>query len=194
MGAIVGLAVSTKYNAGLLLVAYCAYVVLVSRSKRALLLVPLAAASAFAVFVLVNPIMLKGGPSWWLKVVDETLKHRMNVIAMHRDMYPHTTFWQRAAFFMPYWYALPLLAVLVAAARRERWFVPVAIWAAFLIAGTVLTADQPWPRYRAVSDIGAVVLFSMSAISVACRMASGEITIPSLLRLRAAGGPACPRA
>jgi MFS family permease len=187
IGALAGLAVSTKFNGALVLLAYMSYLLTCSPGYRRLLLAAAAAVAAFAVFVAVNPVMWKafvpehGGPVWWWRYAADVMRQRAEVYEMHARMFRRVDVFALIAFFLPFWYLLPIVALLAAHSRREKWFAPVAFWAVFLVIGTVLTVRYQFTRYRMPIDMGLSVLAVLSLASVLRRLRSGEMTIRRLL-------------
>lgn len=192
MGLVIGLAVSTKINAGLLLIAYLIYVFMLSSGASRWLKAFVVLSASLAVFVAVNPIMWQGGPVWWAEVIGRMLKHRANVIEVHKSLFGEHAFLNRLAFMLPMWYLLPLMALLVARMRHEKWFLPVTLWAALLVAGTALTANQPFMRYRMPIEMALAVIMVLSAVTFAVRLSRGEWTIGDLFRFRGAKAVASP--
>lgn len=168
MGIIAGLAVSTKYNAGLLVVAYATYAVGVAKGKMRLWKPVVFAATTFAVFVILNPVTWRGGPAWWGQVIHDIFKHRVNLLEIQREFFGKTTLWGRIAAIFPWWYALPIPGYVVWRARREKWFLPAALWAGFLAVGTMVTIHEVFFRYRMPIYMPLCVVAMLSAIS-ACR-------------------------
>lgn len=147
MGVLSGLAVSCKHNAVFALAAYACYLVIVCRGvERAVK--PLAfAATAFAVFVAVNPVMWQGGPLWWYSIAQDVVVHRFRRMAYQKTYYGESPLLTRLANIFDPLLALPLFAWLVWRARKQPWFLPVALWAGFLGIATVLTIHIPFNRY-----------------------------------------------
>lgn len=173
-GLVLGLAISTKLNAGLMLLAYMTYLTIILRGPRRWLMPLLAAAAAFAMFILVNPVMWHGGiPQWW-RVISDTLSFRGKVMEMHAQMFGTAGLFARTAVLVPRWYLLPLFAVPVWYARREKWFLPLALWAGFLIAGTIVSVNQPLPRYRMPINVPLVTLTVLSTAVLARRLWEGR--------------------
>lgn len=181
MGVIAGLAVSTKLNGGLILLAYAAYLAAVSRGARRFVLPAAAAAVAFAVFVAVNPVMWHGGPAGWLGVMGEMLRMRARVLQMHAHLFGEFAFADRLLFLFPLWYLLPVFAFFVVKARREKWFLPAALWAGFLIIGTVATTAEPFNRYRMPLDFGLAILVGLSVCQALERLWRREISFKQFL-------------
>jgi len=196
MGIVVGLAVSTKLNAGLLLAAYVAYLAVVCKGWGRIWRAAFFVAVAFAVFAAVNPVMWRGGPLWWWHIAGEIVRHRFNVIEMHAERFGESAFTGRLAKIFPMWYLLPIYALIVWTARGERWFLPVFLWSIFLVAGTALTINQPWKRYLMPLDMGMVVLVMLSAITLARRLSAPTLTVRDLVRWGRGGtsGTGAPRA
>lgn len=186
MGVVAGLAVSTKLNGGLILIAYAAYLAAVSRGVRRFVLPAAAAAVAFAVFVAVNPIMWHGGAAGWLGVIGEMLRMRAQVLRIHTNVFGEYGFGDRLLFLFPLWYLLPVFAFFVVKARREKWFLPVALWAGFLILGTVATTAQPFNRYRVPLDYGMAVLVGLSLCQAVERLWRREVSLKQFLTLEEA--------
>jgi hypothetical protein len=190
MGILIGAAVSTKLNAGLLLPAYAIYVALIVRGRAFWVRFLMFAAAAWGTFIILNPVMWQafvpghGGPLWWAHVVSDILTHRWRVIEMHKNLLGEYTIRQRLGFFLPYWYLLPAFVVLLAWARREKWFLPVTLWAGFLLVGTALTANVPLMRYRLPSDMAAAVATMLAAVSTAQRLYHRDTTLKALLGLK----------
>ena len=189
MGIVIGMAISTKLNAGLLFGAYAAYIIIMSGGPGRLVRLTAFAAAAWGAFVAINPVMWQAftpghaGPMWWPKVISDMMTHRWRVIEMHKNLLGEYTIWQRLRFFLPLWYLLPLVVLLLARVRRERWFLPVVLWAGFLIAGTALTANVPLMRYRLPIDMALVTATMLAAITLARRLYRREATLRDVLSL-----------
>jgi hypothetical protein len=111
----------------------------------------------------------------------DMIKMRAQTYRLHEGMFGRMSIPDRILFMFPQWYLLPALAVLVANARRERWFLPVGLWSLFLIAGTALTVEQPFNRYLMPIDFGLTVVVGLSAMSIAQRLYKGETTFAELV-------------
>ena len=191
-GMVIGLAISTKYNAGLVLLAYMTYLAVSARGARRITLPALSAVTAFAVFTAINPVMWKafvpgnGGPLWWVHVGADALARRQDIYRLHQGMLGTKDPFDLIGFFLPWWYLLPIVALLAVQSRHEKWFPPVALWAVFLIVGTMLTVRQPFTRYRLPLDFGLYMLAVLSLASVLRRLRRGELTLRQLLT-RSAG-------
>jgi len=178
---VIGLAQSTKLNGGLLLLAYMTYLVVMGRGIGRLWRPILAGAVVAAVFFIVNPVMLSRGPFGWVKVIGDMLRIRAETISGHEASLGPLSLLNRLHYLFPEWFLLPLFALFVIKARKERWFLPVAIWASFLIAGTIATANQPFNRYRMPLDLGLATLVTLSAASVIKRLWRHEMTFRDLV-------------
>lgn len=189
IGLVAGLAISSKYNAALALLAYGAYLAAWSRGAMRLWR-PLAFfAAAFAVFVAVNPIMWQGAPLSWSDTLYDMFKRRLDAIAIQKDYYGATTLGEKLGVIflvkgMPFGagYVLPpavyaACAYLVWRARHDAWFAPVALWAGFLAVGTVLTIHETFPRYLMPIQMPLTVLAMMSAVSAYIAKKGGSITV-----------------
>jgi hypothetical protein len=183
MGVVIGLAVSSKVNGALVLLAYMSYLAIRARGARCVLLPLEAAAAAFAVFVAINPIMLFNTPVGWLSVIHDMVGRREEVLSIHKYNFGEFGIWQRLGYLFPLYYLFPLPVFLIAIikASRQPWFLPVALWAAFLIAGTAATLTQGFYRYVMPVDFAVATIVTLSAASVIQRLRRREITIKDLL-------------
>jgi hypothetical protein len=166
MGVIGGLAVSTKYNAGLALLAYAAYLAIVPACSARFWRIAAFLGVSFAVFAAVNPIMWRGGPVWWGNVLYDAFVHRLNLIEYQRYILGAPGFLARFRAVLPYWYLFPIVAWLLWRARTQRWFLPVSLWAGFLVVGTLLTIHEPFYRYRMPVFLALTVIVTASVISI----------------------------
>ena len=181
MGILAGLAVSTKLNGGLVALAYVCYVAVRSKGldivwrPAAFLLV------VFVTFVALNPVMQRGGLALPFDVMRDILNLRRRIFAYHDARFEKVPWEQLVKFMFPYWYLLPLLGILVYHARREPWFLPVSLWAGFLMLGTALTTRYTFERYLMPLHFGLFTLVMLSAITVSRRLYRGEIRFRDLL-------------
>jgi hypothetical protein len=197
MGILAGLAVSTKLNGGLLVLAYLTYLAWHSTGFDRIWRPCVFGLLVFLIFVVVNPVMQRGGLVWPFEVMRDMLRLRGRISEFH-DAYLGTARWDYMVnFLFPYWYLLPLFAILVYNARRESWFPPAILWSSFLVVGTAATVRQPFNRYLMPLNLGLFTIVLMSTISVAKRLHRGEIRLRDLVTAPAkpaaspggAGGP-----
>jgi hypothetical protein len=181
MGILAGLSVSTKLNGGLVFLAYAAYLAIVCRGLDRFWLLFIFASVTLTVFVAVNPVLQKGGAEGLVMGLVDMIKMRARTYRLHEAMFGKMSILDRFLFMFPHWYLFPALAVVVANARREKWFLPVGLWSLFLIVGTALTVQQPFNRYLMPIDFGLTVVVGLSAMSIAQRLYRGETTLPELV-------------
>ncbi len=181
MGLVTGLAVSTKLNGGLLLLAYCLYLVIICRGGDRLMAPFLSCLIAFTIFVIVNPVMQHGGISGMACALREMLEQRAFTYRMHDLKLGPKSAGFMFLFMFPRWYLLPVLAVVIAAARREKWFLPVILWSLFLILGTAFTIKQPFNRYLMPIVFGLTLPAMLSAIMLAQKRARGALALSEIL-------------
>jgi len=153
LGALAGLATGTKLNGGLLVLAFCAYLVTSCKGWQRLWKPILAGASAFVAFSLINPVVIMGRAPFYQVLVD-MVRRRFVVIAGSNERAGPMSFIQFANSALPTWPMLPALAAGFIACRREGWFPPVAWWTAFLTLGTFFGINRPFPRYLGPLEIG----------------------------------------
>jgi len=184
MGVVIGLALSTKLNGGLLLVAYLVYLVLESKGIDRVWRPVAFVSTAFTVFVAVNPVLQKGGVAGLFDTLRAMLAWRGRVYRLHEHLFGTMPGWKMFTFMFPYWYLLPLAALLVWGNRRERWFAPVILWSLFLVVGTAVTINQPFTRYLMPIDFGITVSVMLSAIAISRRLYGREMTMREVFRIR----------
>jgi hypothetical protein len=141
-----GLAVSAKLNGGLLVIAYLAYLAIISRGAGRVVRPAAATLVMCAVFVAFNPILRGGGPGWALHIIREMLAMRREIWLDQFGEAPVGRMGLVAKFF-PYAAFAPLLAAAFLALRKERWTLPVVCWAAVLVVGTLASAHRTYRRY-----------------------------------------------
>jgi len=175
VGVLGGLALSTRYGAALVLVAYAAHLV-GSRRVAGLSRAAVFAATVAAVFAAINPVMWRGGPVWWADVWRDVIELRAGELQLQTDDIRGFAVQLSAAF--PAWYAAPVLAWLFWRARRARWFVPLALWAGCLAFGAALTAYDVSDRNIVPLEMPLIVLVMLSAVSLYLgERGSGILTI-----------------
>jgi hypothetical protein len=134
-----GLATSAKHTGVLAVLAFMTYLAAVSKGPARLWNPLIAASVAFAVFALLNPVVLWSPEHRWPWEACVAMIRRRNeqfyrqtagidgeaVVSLRRLV--TSAFW--------WWPAAPLVAVGAWRRLREPWFLPLALWAGFLIAG-----------------------------------------------------------
>jgi len=182
MGIVIGLAISAKLNAGLLFLAYLAYLVITARGVDKAWVSLVFALTAFTVFVAVNPVLQRGGLEGALAAIADMFRQRQRTYELHRQWFGTMTAADRILFMFPQWYLLAIFALVVAHARRERWFLPVILWSSFLIIGTALTVEQRFERYLMPIDFGLGVAVAFSATAIFRRLRDGQVRLIDLLK------------
>jgi hypothetical protein len=162
-----GFLISTKVNGVFTLAGAVAYFAVTARGLRRLLWPAILVVLPLAVFVALNPIYRAGDLRWAagvLKAVVDTMFELKAKSTSHDWAVYAKIEVLRESF--PYWFfCLPAFAVL-AAARRRKWFAPVACWAAFTVVPNVLLIYIPLLRYSAPISMAFLVLFDAAAISL----------------------------
>jgi hypothetical protein len=157
VGALGGLAASAKYNGALGLLAFLGYIILSNarlRYPKALL----AGTVAFAVFCMINPVMLDDP----ILALHDILARRIQIIALHNHKQGPLPFLALLQASFPAWPIIVLIGAALWRCRREPWFAPVAWWGLTLALGTWFTIDQPYARYRAPIELGFYVPFGIA--------------------------------
>ena len=152
IAAVAGLALSSKLNGGLVIISYCLYLAIVNRGAKRFTMPLLAAAVCVAVFVALNPVMW-GGPTWTpAGAVRAMFRHRENIWLSQYSERPMPRMWLVTVFF-PYAAFLPAFVAIAVFLRKEKWVLPVCIWAAVLVAGTLASVNRTYARYYVPIDM-----------------------------------------
>jgi len=132
-----GLTTSSKLNGVVVLFGYMAYLAIVSRGWSRLVKPAVAGAIAFAVFLAVNPVVFLFPDSYPWEVLMRMVTRRSEVVSAWvrregplpwTELVSHALFW---------WPLLPAAIWLFWRQRRASWFLPLALWCAFIVVGTL---------------------------------------------------------
>jgi hypothetical protein len=130
VAATLGLAMSAKHQAVVVLAAFAAYLFLYARGWRRLVAPAAAAAVAFAVFLFLNPVVLAHPDAGPLRVLAMMVARRGEVVAEAQSRIPRqglSEIWNLDFYWLPF---LPVAAAAFLAMRRERWVAPLLLWCA----------------------------------------------------------------
>jgi len=146
-GLAAGLAASTKLNGAFLVIAFVGWLLYKRRWRRALA----AGAAAFAVFVLVNPVVWSRGVAGFPRVLwDFVAWGRMRApayAAAFAELAGKGWLGARAVILArPLWLWIILIIALLASKRLRR-LEPLVLWAAVIAMAHLLTVPAPAPRY-----------------------------------------------
>lgn len=153
VGIVTGLAASAKINGGVVVVGYCAWVLL----KRRPLLAVAAGTAALVTFVALNPVVFGRGILGVPASLNEILtwRHTRSLqMAAHYQGYADAPRWRLFYYLLGPWW--PLLALILVSPRLWR-LEPVVFWAAALTILHALTVTAPLPRYKLPIDAGLVL-------------------------------------
>lgn len=146
LGVVGGLATSAKFNGALVVVAFVVYLVIYNRGIDRLARPFLMTAVAVVVFVILNPVMRGGGLGWAIGIVWDMLKRRRTIWMSQYEEVSLTRF-QLVARFFPYAAFVYAGFAALVALRRKKWAVPLFIWSAALVLGTLLSVNRTYRRY-----------------------------------------------
>ena len=189
-GAAAGLAASSKLNGAFLAVAFCGWLLYRHKWRRAIA----AGAVAFAVFVILNPILWSRGVMGIPRVVwDFVAWGRLRApayAASFAELAGKGWLGARAVILgRPLWlWAILIVALL--ASRRLRKLEAVPLWAAVIALGHLLTVPAPAPRY--IFPVQAGLLIGVVASYWPRHPLEFLKSVPQLLR-RAPAGAARPQ-
>ena len=162
LGVTGALALSTKFNGGLVIVAFCVYLVLVNRGIDRLFKPFIAATLCAAVFVLLNPVVRGGGIDWALGVAWDMLGRRRYIWQSQYAEFPLSRAALVARFFPWAAFLLPLAGALVRL-RKEKWALPVSVWSAVLVLGTLASVNRTYARYYLPVEMAAFFISGAAA-------------------------------
>lgn len=161
LGAIAGLALSTKLNGALALAAYCSYSVLASRGRRRLALPVVACLACAAVFVLLNPVMRVS--------LSQSAQALRDMLAVRRDIWLGDSLrWavprhELIVRMLPYGAFLFALAGAMLRLKKADWLPAVASWCLVVSLGTALTVNYAPKRYYVPVEIAVFFLAGVCA-------------------------------
>ena len=156
-GLAAGLAASTKLNGAFLVIAFVGWLLYKRRWRRALA----AGAAAFAVFVLVNPVVWSRGVAGFPRVLwDFVAWGRMRApayAAAFAELAGKGWLGARAVILgQPLWLWIILIIALLASKRLRR-LEPLVLWAAVIAIAHLLTVPAPAPRYVFPIQAGLII-------------------------------------
>ena len=164
---ICGLAASTKINGTLVLFAFMSYLVVESSGFGKLVNPLMAAACAFAVFCVVNPVCIGVGP---VKVCADMLHRRFEAIGQLRRFELRISKWEFYLRLLPLWWAMPPFFFAIWRRRKVRLLAPFIYWGMWLFIGTVLTISYPHGKYLAPGVLGLVIPGAAALAMIAQRL------------------------
>jgi len=190
LGAVAGLAASTKFNGWLVAVAYVAYLAIVTKGADRLAKPLLAGLVAATVFVALNPVLRAGGIDNILAVISEMLERRRYIWESQYGAAAVSRASLVARYFPYAAFVLPAAAALVAL-RREKWVLPVAVWSIVIIAGTLVSVNRDFRRYyvpveMAVFFTGGTAAWALFRAALAKRRAEDRRARPAAAKALAA--------
>ena len=161
LGAAGGLATFVKINGALVLFAYMAWIVARRQGWARLYLPALAGAVAFGLFYLLNPAFHGIRPEF---VIWDILARRAVVAHGQLTTYGPIGWLDLVHRVVPSIALLPVLGVVAWRARAAWWFWPVVAWGLALAVGTLLTINQPLPRYVGPLELGLYVPIALACL------------------------------
>jgi hypothetical protein len=164
LGLLAGLATATKLNGGLLVIALVVYFAITCGKWERVFVPLMTTGAAFAVFVLVNPVMWYGYIPVFSPTVD-MLARRFVIMAIKAAQYGPMSFTDFAQQALPTWPLLPLMLAVFFAAWRQPWFLPVACWGGALAIGTFFTIGVPVQHYLAPLELGLYFPAALALVS-----------------------------
>lgn len=162
IGAAGALAVSTKFNGALVMVAFCLYLVFANRGIDRVLKPLIAGLICIGIFVALNPVIRGGGFDYAFGVIWDMLGRRGYIWDVQFAQFPLSRASLVARFFPWTAFLIPLAGALVTL-RRERWVGPVSLWCAVLIAGTLLSVNRTYARYFLPVEMATFFLAGVAA-------------------------------
>lgn len=179
LGTAAGLAVSSKLTGLLFLWAVMVYLAISARGFRRLAMPALCAAVAFAVFVVMNPAFYLTGRAPWT-VCQDMLTRRSTVAAVwtsgHGALSAAEALGEAVG---GLWPMLFLAGLGLWFMRRAWWTLPVALWAAFLVAGSaagMVSMGIGHDHYRAPIELAAWFLTALVMLAAATSCAAKGIS------------------
>ena len=174
LGLTSGLAAGSKQTGVLLVGAVLAYLVWASRG-RARFYRPLAALAVAAVAIIAtNPVFVTNGIGalpWDVGLM--VVRRRAEIVAGFMRSDGPTSFSGLCVGAFYWWPILPAVCAAIWACRKEKWFPPVAFWAAFLgfgAAGALIDMKMMQERYTAPVHMGFYFIVAVCTITAARRM------------------------
>jgi len=176
VGAAAGLATSAKHPGIIMVGAFGLYLMWHARGWNRIAMPAVAAAAAFAVFVLVNPavLMYPGARPW--EVLQMMVDRREEVAAAAATRFGDPGWpelWRKAFFWVP-WVPAALAGFWVL--RRERWMAPLMFWCVSIIvvtlAGLVLLRNFE-ARYALPIELSLYFTVALMGAALALRGAAG---------------------
>jgi hypothetical protein len=142
LAVVAGLGAATKINAGLLTVAFAVYTIAFGAKGRKWWLGPAFCAAAFAVFVIVNPVLWQPGAGGLVEGMRDVFARRQAVM---EEQNRYLSVAAPSAYFVARAWLAPVAAVAAWAAYRardEKWLAPAAIWGAVVAAGSYVLLNR----------------------------------------------------
>ncbi|MHC4713809.1 MAG: hypothetical protein ACYTAN_11155 [Planctomycetota bacterium] len=153
LGAVSGLAASTKLNGALAVIAVMVYLAVATKGLDRLFKPLAAGAVASLVFAALNPVVRGGGLGLTFGVIWDMLGRRRYIWQAQYAQFGLTRA-QLLARFFPYAAFLPPLVAAVMITRKEKWCRPLVVWGATLALGTLFSVNRTYDRYFMPVELG----------------------------------------